>query len=40
MHVAAGGQMYIDFEKAWKSRLPGLNIFIPHAMGQRFELPQ
>jgi hypothetical protein len=37
MHVMAGGPMYIDFEKGWKSKLPDLSIAIPMKMGERFE---
>jgi hypothetical protein len=38
MHVTAGGAMYTDFEKAWRSKIPGLSIAIPGKMGERFVL--
>ena len=38
MHVTAGGAMYIDFEKGWKSKIPDLSIAIPSKMGDRFVL--
>jgi L-ascorbate metabolism protein UlaG (beta-lactamase superfamily) len=37
MHVMAGGTMYIDFEKGWKSKLPDLSIAVPMSMGEKFE---
>jgi len=36
MHVMAGGAMYIDFEKGWKSKLPDLSVAVPMKMGERF----
>lgn len=38
MHAAAGDAMYSEFEKAWKSKVPGLSVAIPQKMGERFVL--
>lgn len=36
MHVQAGGAMYLDFQKSFQAKFPGLRIFVPMKMGQRF----
>jgi L-ascorbate metabolism protein UlaG (beta-lactamase superfamily) len=36
MHARAGDAMYRDFEKAWRSKVPGLSVAIPMKMGERF----
>ena len=36
MHARAGDAMYRDFEKAWKSKIPGLSVAVPMKMGERF----
>jgi L-ascorbate metabolism protein UlaG (beta-lactamase superfamily) len=36
MHATAGAQMYKDFAKEWKKKIPDLNIAIPSKMGELF----
>jgi hypothetical protein len=36
MHAQAGDSMYVEFEKAYKAKIPGLPVFIPQRMGDRF----
>jgi hypothetical protein len=36
MHVQAGGAMYLDFQKEFQARFPGLAIHVPMRMGQKF----
>jgi L-ascorbate metabolism protein UlaG (beta-lactamase superfamily) len=36
MHAAAGAQMYRDFEKVWKTKMPKLNVVVPVNMGEAF----
>jgi len=36
MHVQAGGAMYLDFQKSFQARFPGLSIHVPMIMGQKF----
>lgn len=36
MHAQAGDSMYVEFEKAYKAKVPGLPVFIPRKMGDRF----
>jgi L-ascorbate metabolism protein UlaG (beta-lactamase superfamily) len=36
MHVAAGGQMYLDFQKDFRAEFPDTPVFVPMRMGQRF----
>jgi len=38
MHAKAGDAMYRDFERAWKSKVPGLSVAIPMKMGEMFTL--
>jgi L-ascorbate metabolism protein UlaG (beta-lactamase superfamily) len=36
IHVQAGGAMYLDFQKAFKAKFPGLPVYVPLSMGHRF----
>ncbi len=36
MHVQAGSAMYLEFQKVFQAKLPGLSIHVPMEMGQRF----
>ncbi len=36
MHVQAGDSMHLDFQKAFQAKFPGLAIFVPSAMGQKW----
>jgi L-ascorbate metabolism protein UlaG (beta-lactamase superfamily) len=36
MHVQAGGAMYLDFQKSFQAKFPGLSIHVPMTMGQKF----
>ena len=36
MYVQAGGAMYLDFQKSFQAQFPGLRIFVPMKMGQKF----
>jgi len=36
MHVQAGGAMYLDFQKSFQAKFPGLPIHVPMKMGQKF----
>jgi L-ascorbate metabolism protein UlaG (beta-lactamase superfamily) len=36
MHVQAGGAMYLDFQKSFQAKFPGLSIHVPMKMGQKF----
>lgn len=36
MHVTAGAQMYKDFAKEWKKKIPDLNVAIPSKLGELF----
>ena len=36
MHVQAGGAMYLDFQKDFQARFPGLAIHVPMTMGHKF----
>lgn len=36
MHVQAGGAMYLDFQKSFQAKFPGLSIHVPMEMGQKF----
>jgi L-ascorbate metabolism protein UlaG (beta-lactamase superfamily) len=36
MHVQAGGEMYLDFQKDLRTLFPETPVFIPMRMGQRF----
>jgi L-ascorbate metabolism protein UlaG (beta-lactamase superfamily) len=38
MHAQAGDSMYIEFEKTFKAKIPGLPVFIPREMGHRFDV--
>lgn len=40
MHVQADGARYHDFQKAFQARSPGLPIFVPTAMGQKWVFAQ
>lgn len=40
MHAKAGDTIYVDFEKAWKSKIPDLPISLPRKMGERFDYEQ
>ena len=40
MHAQAGGAMYLDFQKAFQARFPGLPIHAPMAMGEKFVFAQ
>ena len=37
MHTPAGSAMYLDFQKDFQARFPGLVINVPMKMGQRFD---
>ena len=37
MHATAGDAMYLEFQKDFQSRFPGLAIHVPMKMGQRFD---
>lgn len=36
MHVQAGDAMYLDFQKEFQARFPGLAVHVPMTMGQKF----
>jgi L-ascorbate metabolism protein UlaG (beta-lactamase superfamily) len=36
MHVTAGGDAYLGFQKAFQAEIPGLAIYVPMRMGQQF----
>ena len=36
MHVQAGGAMYLEFQKVFQAKFPGLSIHVPMVMGQKF----
>ena len=36
MHVQAGGAMYLEFQKTFQAKFPGLSIHVPMEVGQRF----
>jgi L-ascorbate metabolism protein UlaG (beta-lactamase superfamily) len=36
MHATAGDAMYLDFQKIFQSKFPGLRIVVPTKMGQKF----
>jgi L-ascorbate metabolism protein UlaG (beta-lactamase superfamily) len=36
MHVQAGGAMYLEFQKIFQAKFPGLSIHVPMEMGQKF----
>ncbi len=36
MHATAGAQMYKDFAKEWKKKIPELNVAIPSKLGELF----
>jgi L-ascorbate metabolism protein UlaG (beta-lactamase superfamily) len=40
MHAQAGDAMYLDFQKAFQAKFPGLAIFVPAAMGQKWVFAQ
>ena len=39
MHAPAGSAMYLDFQKDFQARFPGLRIHVPTKLGQRFDYP-
>jgi len=36
MHARAGDAMYLDFERTFEAKFPGLRVHVPIAMGQKF----
>jgi L-ascorbate metabolism protein UlaG (beta-lactamase superfamily) len=36
IHVQAGGDMYLDFQKVFQAKFPGLPIHVPMGLGQKF----
>jgi len=36
MHARAGDAMYLDFQRSFEAKFPGLRIHVPMAMGQKF----
>ena len=36
MHVQAGDAMYLDFQRSFQARFPGLSIHVPMTLGQKF----
>jgi hypothetical protein len=36
MHTQAGDAMYLNFQKAFQAKFPGLSIYVPMKMGQKF----
>jgi hypothetical protein len=36
MHAAPGDPMYLDFRKVFQAKFPGLPIYVPMKMGQKF----
>ena len=36
MHATAGDAMYLEFQKAFQARFPGLRIYVPMKLGQKF----
>ena len=36
MHAAAGDAMYLDFQKDFQAEFPGLRIYVPLRLGQKF----
>jgi len=36
MHVQAGDAMYLDFQKSFQAKFPGLRIHVPMTLGQKF----
>ncbi|HVP90202.1 MAG TPA: hypothetical protein VMS75_03190, partial [Terriglobales bacterium] len=36
MHATAGDAMYLDFQKVFQGKFPGLRIHVPTCLGQKF----
>ncbi|MBE0711660.1 MAG: hypothetical protein IH583_04690 [Candidatus Aminicenantes bacterium] len=36
IHVRAGDPMYLEFQKVFQAKFPGLSIHVPMKMGQKF----